>query len=553
MGVDHVGTQERGELRFFGAAGTVTGSCLAITTPGGRLLVDCGLFQGPKALQALNWAPLPFDPAAIDAVIVTHAHIDHVGMLPRAVAQGFRRRAFATPATCDLLRWVLTDAAAIQESEAERSTRRNERRDLPMVTPLYTVEDAEQALRQLAPTALESWFEPMPAARGRLHDAGHILGAAWLELELYGAIGEPPLRLVHSGDLGPPNKTLAHDPVRPTQADILVLEGTYGDRERVAIDEEGRREALGREVNDALAAGGNLIIPAFAVERSQELIHDLLVLQNRRRIPAAPIFLDSPLAHRATDVFRRHQRDLEVEPGAGDAFDGPSLHIVETVDQSKAIGRVRSGAIIIAGSGMCDAGRVKHHLKDNLWRTDSTVLFVGYQVPGTLGHVIRSGTPRVRIHGEEVAVKARIRALDVYSGHADATDLVTWAEPVLAGAQAVFLVHGEASALAALRGRLIAKGVAADRIFVPEIDDCFVMRREDGRIIVAPRAAGASERRAGPALRQTLAAGRDWHNDYAAAVLAVRQALNDAGSEAERQAMLERLRQALETPRPSPP
>ncbi|MBL8703022.1 MAG: MBL fold metallo-hydrolase [Alphaproteobacteria bacterium] len=542
---------DRAELRFLGAAQTVTGSCLGIATAGGRLLVDCGMFQGPKALQGLNWAPLAIDPASLDALILTHAHIDHVGLVPRLVAEGFRRRAFATPATCDLLRWVLIDAGAIQESEAERSSRRNERRDQGTVKPLYTVEDAERSLHRLVPTALDAWFEPMPAARARLRNAGHILGSAWVELELHGAVGEAPLRVVVSGDIGPRDKTLSYDPQLPEAADVLVIEGTYGNRERAAIDEEGRRVALGAEVREALAAGGNLVIPAFAVERSQELIHDLLVLQHRREIPPAPIFLDSPLAHRATEVFRRRQRELEVEAGAATAFDGPTLHVVESVDQSKAIGRLHSGAIIIAGSGMCDAGRVKHHLKDNLWRTESTVLFVGYQVPGTLGHVIRSGTERVRIHGEEIAVKARIRSLDVYSGHADANDLLAWAAPLLAGVQAIFLVHGELDELAGLRRRLIDRGVAAERIFTPEIDDRFALRVEAGRLAVVPVAVPESERRAGPALRETLAAGRDWHNDYAAAVLAVRQALTAARGDAERHALLARLRRALEAAPPA--
>lgn len=533
------------ELRFHGAAGTVTGSCLEIATTGGRMLVDCGLFQGPKALQALNWSALAVDPGVIDAIVLTHAHIDHVGLLPRLVAEGFRRRVFATPATCDLLRWVLLDAAAIQESEAERLSRRNERRDQGAIKPLYTVADAERTLERLVPTALGAWFEPMPSVRARLANAGHILGSAWLALELSGALGAAPLRVVVSGDLGPKDKTLAHDPQPPTEADVLVLEATYGDRDRPPIDEDGRRAALAEEMRAALAAGGNVVIPAFAVERSQELIHDLLVLQNRRAIPQAPIFLDSPLAHRATSVFRKHQRELEIDGGAGSAFDGPSLHVVETVDQSKAIGRIKSGAIVIAGSGMCDAGRVKHHLKDNLWRSDSTVLFVGYQVPGTLGHVIRSGAERVRIHGEEIAVKARIRSLDVYSGHADAGDLIAWAEPLLARVQEIFLVHGEADALAGLKRRLVERGVEAARIVIPEIDDRYVLRREAGRLVVESLAVPEAERRAGPVLRETLAAGRDWHNDYAAAVLALRQALTAARTEAERRAVLARLRAAL--------
>lgn len=530
-------------LTFHGAANTVTGSCLHLETPGGTLLVDCGLFQGPKALQTLNYAQLPVQPDALDAVVLTHAHIDHAGLFPKLVRDGFRRRAWATPATCDLLHWVLSDAAAIHESEAERANQRNRKRDQPDTVPLYTLADAQRSLERLSPVARDAWFEPVPGARARLRNAGHILGAAWVEMEIGGRPGDRPLRLAVSGDIGPRAKTLAHDPTPLDPVDVLVLEGTYGDRDRPATDEAGRRAALAAELRDAMAAGGNLVIPSFAVERSQELIHDLLVLSRRRLIPAIRIFLDSPLAHRATQVFRRHAEELELDGEGDTAFAGPNLHIVETVEQSKAIGRIHSGAVIIAGSGMCDAGRVKHHLKDNLWRTDSTVLFVGYQAPGTLGQVIRSGADRVRIHGEEVAVRARIRSLDLYSGHADRGGLLEWATPAARGAQAVFLVHGEADALASLRAGLVDAGVDAKRIHVPELDDRFALLGSPDRLAAEPRP--PARRRADPELRRALALGRDWHNDYAAAILELRRALLAAADDDARHRMLERLRAAL--------
>ena len=533
------------ELRFLGAANTVTGSCLELLLPGGRLLVDCGLFQGPKALQALNFAPFPIDPARIDAVVLTHAHVDHVGLFPKLARDGFRKRAFATPATCDLLAWILTDSGAIHESEAERINRRNRKRDQPDVLPLYTVDDAQASLRRLVPTARDAWFEPLPGTRARLRNAGHILGSAWLELEVGLEPDRPPLRIVVSGDIGPPDKTLTFDPDRPERADVLVMESTYGDRERPPVDEAARRAALAAEVRDAMAAGGNLIIPAFAVERSQELIHDLLALSRRREIPDLRIFLDSPLAHRATDVFRRHARELEIQDAGAAALDGPNLHIVETVEQSKAIGRVHSGAIVIAGSGMCEAGRVKHHLKDHLWRPQSTVLFVGYQAPGTLGQLIRSGAERVRIHGEEVVVRARIRALEAYSGHADRTDLIAWAKPVVADARAIFLVHGEPAAIASLRGGLVEAGAEAPRILVPELDERFALRGARAALAAERLPPAAPERRADAELRRALASGRDWHNDYAALVLEVHRALLAAGDDASRRRMLERVREAI--------
>jgi metallo-beta-lactamase family protein len=533
------------ELAFHGAASTVTGSFLHLRLPGGAILVDCGLFQGPKALQALNHAPLPIDPGALDAVVLTHAHIDHAGLFPKLVRDGFHRRAFATPATCDLLNWILTDAAAIHEGEAERLNRRNRRRDQPDVQPLYTVADAERCLKRLAPVARGTWFDLVPGTRGRFHEAGHILGSAWLELEIGVSPGERPVKLVVSGDLGPPDKTLAFDPapLAGVEVDVLVMESTYGDRERPAIDEAGRRAALAREVCEAMAEGGNLLIPAFAVERSQELIHDLLVLSRRRQIPALRVFLDSPLAHRATDVFRRHVRELEIEGDGAAAFDGGNLHVVETVEQSKAIGRIRNGAVIIAGSGMCDAGRIKHHLKDHLWRPDSTVLFVGYQAPGTLGSLIRGGAERVRIHGEEVAVRARIRALETYSGHADRGDLLAWARPALPGLRALFLVHGEAAASTALRTAMIDAGADAARTFVPELDQRFALRgtAEALTVTTLPEAG----RRGDAELRRALTRGRDWHNDYAETVLEVHRALLATRDPDARRSLLDRVRAAL--------
>ena len=531
------------ELTFHGAANTVTGSCLHLRLPGGTMLVDCGMFQGPKALQALNYAALPVDPGALDAAILTHAHIDHAGLFPKLAREGFRRRAFATPATCELLEWILTDAGAIHESEAERLNRRNRKRDQPDIMPLYTVADAERSLKRLAPVERDAWFEPVPGTRARLRHAGHILGAAWVEMEIGLRPGERALRLAVSGDIGPRAKTLAHDPAPLDPVDVLVLEGTYGDRDRPAIDEAGRRAALAAELRDAMAAGGNLIIPSFAVERSQELIHDLLALSRRREIPPVRIFLDSPLAHRATEVFRRHAGELELDGDGASAFEGPNLHVVETVEQSKAIGRIQSGAVVIAGSGMCDAGRVKHHLKDNLWRPQSTVLFVGYQAPGTLGHLIRNGAERVRIHGEEVAVRARIRALDFFSGHADRGDLIGWAGPAARAARAVFLVHGEVASLASLRAGLVEAGGHPARIHVPEIDDRFALRGPADRLGV--ERLSEAGKRADAELRHALAAGRDWHNDYAAAVLDMRRALLAAPDDAARHRMLDRLRAAL--------
>lgn len=518
-------------IAFHGAAGMVTGACFRVDGGAAPFLIDCGLVQGPKTLQALNTRSFPFAPGALGAVVLTHAHIDHSGLLPRLAASGFTGPIYATPATCDLLRWLLMDAAAIQEAETERFEKRARKRGQSEIrTPLYTRDDAAAALALLRPVALGEEFAPVEGARARFGHAGHILGAAWVALEIAGR------RVVFSGDLGPPGKTLQRDPETPPPADLLVLESTYGGRERPAETEESRREKLAAEVLDAHRAGGDLLIPAFAVERTQELIHDLLVLARASRIPAMPIYLDSPLARRATEVFERHAAELEPVPDDGAAFRAAHLRAVETVAESEALARVKSGAIFIAGSGMCEAGRIKHHLKEHLWRARSTVLFVGYQAPGTLGRLIRDGVSPVRIHGEEIAVAARIRTLDAYSGHAGRADLVAWATAALAAAGHVALTHGEPDQIASLRAALASTGIDAARLHVPTLDDALVAR---------PGGWDLRTGMAAPALRHAAAEGRDWHNDYARTVMALRAALDRADDDEARARILATVERGL--------
>lgn len=518
-------------VAFHGAAGMVTGACFRVDGGARPFLIDCGLVQGPKTLQALNTRPFPFPPRALGAVVLTHAHIDHSGLLPRLAASGFAGPVFATAPTCELLRWLLMDAAAIQEAETARFEKRARKRGQTGIrAPLYTREDAAAAIALLRPVALGADFAPVEGTRARFGHAGHILGAAWVSVEAGGR------RAVFSGDLGPPGKTLQRDPETPPPADLLVLESTYGGRDRPAETEETRRDKLAAEVLDAHRAGGNLLIPAFAVERTQELIHDLLVLARASRIPPMPIYLDSPLARRATQVFERYADELEPVPDDGAAFRAAHLRAVETVEESKALARVTSGAILIAGSGMCEAGRIKHHLKEHLWRARSTVLFVGYQAPGTLGRLLRDGVSPVRIHGEEIAVAARIRALDAYSAHAGQADLVAWARAALAKDGHVALTHGEPDQIAALRAALVAAGIGAARLHVPALDDALAARP------------GGWELRSGaatPALRLAAAEGHDWHNDYARTLMALRAALEDAGDDEARARILARVERGL--------
>jgi metallo-beta-lactamase family protein len=525
-------------LHIHGAAGTVTGSCYRLVTPTGELLIECGMFQGPKSLRSLNYRDFPFEPAAIQAVLLTHAHIDHTGLFPKLAVAGFRGKAWTTDASRDLLHWLLPDAGAIQEGDVDRLNRRNSRRGEPHVAPIYTRADAEASLALLATQRYDSWFEPLRGIRARLRNAGHILGSAFIEVEIGAA--PRPVRITFSGDIGPRDKALQPDPSTPDPCDILLLESTYGNRTRQRLTEAERRRRLGHELTDALEAGGNIVIPVFAVERTQEILDDIARLKRDGEMAAVPVFLDSPLAGRTTEVFRRHRRSLEQGPD-GQAFSAGDFRLVETVEQSKAIGRIRGGAIVLAGSGMCEAGRVKHHLKDHLWQPESTVLFVGYQAPGTLGALVRDGAPRVRIHGEEINVKARIRAIDAYSGHADRDELVQWARPLLPTLGSALLVHGEPDAVRGLADGLQTVGLDHRCIAAPDLDQAFDIAFRDGKWQALPCAAAASPRLAPAQAR----ASRDWHNDYAAVLLDLRNALRQETDDRRRQQLLTEVRRLI--------
>lgn len=529
-------------LKFCGAAGTVTGAAFLVAHPKGRVLIECGLFQGPKTLRELNYGAFPFDPATLDAVLLTHAHIDHSGLLPKLCTQGYGGRIFATPETNALLEWLLPDSGAIQEGEVQRLNRRNARRGRPPVEPIYTRAQAEAMLGQLAPVERETWVEVAPGVRARFVDAGHILGAASVELEV--ATGDPKqrfVRLLFSGDIGPDVKALSHGPKGAENFDYLVVEATYGDRERGRGSEAGRRAALQREVRAALKAGGNLLIPAFAVERTQELLHDLITLMAQGALPKVPVFIDSPLATRATEVFERHRDRLRL-PSGGEPFRAPNIRFVETAEQSMALARLTGGAIIIAASGMCDAGRIRYHLQNNLWRPEATVLFVGYQASGTMGALLQQGVRSVRIHGQEIAVRARLRTLDVYSGHADRRELLAWIKDRLPVRRGVFVVHGEEGALAALKDGIVDLGLDEPRVIIPRLDQTFVLHPAG-----TPRPRKEAARpRLDPVGAASLAEGRDWHNDYASLVLDLQQSLRSTADDRTRQALLRRLKRALD-------
>jgi metallo-beta-lactamase family protein len=511
-------------LTFHGAARTVTGSCFEIALGGRRVLVDCGLFQGPRSLEALNRERFAFDPRKIDAVLLTHAHMDHCGLLPRLAAEGFSGSIWCTAGTADLLPVMLPDAARIQEQDAARRNRRADRADEPPIEPLYTLADAETAIALARPAALEVEFEPAPGFRARFWNAGHILGAASVEL----FAGKT--RLLFSGDLGPGHKAFQLDPAGPRGLDHLFCESTYGDRDRPPVTIEQRRALLEQEVNDALGRRGNLVIPVFALERTQELLLDLAQLIEQGRIRNTQVFIDSPLASRATRVFRAHQNELQDLDG-GDVFRHPSFHFVESVEESIRLNSL-SGAIILAASGMCEAGRIRHHLLHNLPNAGSTILFVGFQAQGTLGRTILEGARRVRISGRDVAVRAQIRRIDSYSAHADRTELLAWIEarqPVLGS---LFLTHGETRAIDRLRKDA---GAFVPSVIAPEIGERYAL----------PANAPARRLATGRADLQALVS-RDWQNDYADLAVNLKRDLQRIEGAARRAEAIARIRDVLD-------
>ena len=525
-------------LRFCGAARTVTGSCHLFETRAGRLLVDCGLFQGPKTLKALNYSNFPFRAAEISTVLLTHAHIDHSGLLPKLTREGFRGRIMATRGTIDLCSYMLPDAGSIQESEVATLNRRNTARGRAEVTPIYTKADAVASLESFRSVDYEKWFEAMPGVRARYWNAGHLLGSASIELEFAGegASGKP-LRALASGDIGPDAKLLEPDPEAPTGLDYVISESTYGDKDRPPITPEERRQHLAVEVRDAYAAGGALLIPAFAVERTQELIIDLVDLMDRGDVPIAPIFLDSPLAIRATEVFRQYASSLESDVDVNRLLGSPHLRCTETVEESKSIAKLAGFHIIIAASGMCDAGRIRHHLKRWLWRANATVLLTGFQARGTLGRFLWDGVKAVRIQGEEIKTTARIRRLDEYSGHADGPELARWIASRRPIQRGVFLAHGEEPALAGLSERIAERTVPAAKVFVPIMDDIYELTTP------APTPIDVSHRRR---LAPEAVVALDWHNDMSKLILDINERIEAAADDRVRDVIIRRLRRALE-------
>jgi metallo-beta-lactamase family protein len=514
------------ELSFHGAAGCVTGFCALLTTGRANVLVDCGMFQGPKTLKALNYEPFPFKAGQIDAVLLTHAHIDHSGLLPKLMRAGFRGPILATAGTRDLCAVMLPDAGDIQESEVRRLNRRNQQRGRDAVEPIYTERDARRTLELFRTVKLGSEVQAAPGITARYWEAGHILGSASIEVTV--ETEEGPVTLLFSGDLGPGGRDFLPDPQGPAGVDHLIVESTYGGRTRPMMDPASRRRQLAQELRDAQRAGGPLLIPAFAVERSQELLADLQILTREREIPEADIFLDSPLAIEATEVFQKRgwSPSMDANPFAELRSSG-RLRFLEKPQESDQLERLRGWHVILAASGMCDAGRVRKHLNRLLWRPEATVLLPGFQAQGTLGRVLAEGAKTVSIEGEPISVRARVRSLDIYSGHADHNDLVRWAKARGPVRGQVFLAHGEPDGLAGLRDGLAKAGFDPARLLIPGLDERFILSK-----------AGAAPE-PGPARILPAAAARpDWHNARARLLLDLNARLEALPSDAAREALL---------------
>ena len=437
------------KLTFLGAAAEVTGSCYLVETCGIRFLIDCGLFQGREAPQR-NRAPFAFNPPDIAFVLLSHAHIDHSGMLPRLSAGGFKGPVYATTATRDLLGVLLPDSAYLQERDAASNGNGGLR-----AAPLYTLADVSTCLKQIVPVDYSKAVMPAPGVRCVFRDAGHILGSAILEIDL--ATAERRIKVVFSGDLGQPGHPLVRDACRIRAADVLLVESTYGDR--LHKNTAQTLDEFAFALTDTLRSKrGNVVIPSFAVGRTQDILYLIFELYRQGRLPDMDVYVDSPMALAATRVMLAHSALFDSESAAfsawlrhGTARDGPRIHLTESLEDSMRINSIRSGAVIISASGMCDGGRVRHHLRHNISRPESSVLFVGFQAAGTLGRRIVDGAETVTLFGERYPVRARIFTINGLSAHADREALLQWLEHFEQVPGATWVVHGEPIAAHALR------------------------------------------------------------------------------------------------------
>lgn len=461
-------------ITFLGAAQTVTGSCYLVETETASFLVDCGMFQGRARDEHSNSDPMPVQLQDVSFLLLTHAHIDHSGRIPKLWKDGYRNPVYATKATADLCGLMLPDSGHIQEMEHEWRNRKRKRAGEKPVDPLYTVQDATQSLSLFRREKYDQPFHPAPGITVTFRDAGHVLGSSITEILIED--GGETRKVVFSGDLGNTEIPLMRDPTVIDGADLLILESTYGNRSHQdKVDARDKVDVFVSLVNETIRGGGNVVIPSFAVGRTQEIIYEInrqIALENgndpsgeseaRKLFLHTPVMVDSPLAISATEVFRDNEDCFDAEAQAyihnhDNPLDFPNLRLTRTAEESKGINRDPAPKIIIASSGMCDAGRIRHHLKHNLWRPESTVIFVGYQAPGTLGRQLVDGEKEVRLFGEDITVTARVAFIDGYSGHADQDGLLGWVDAMRNKPTQIVLVHGEPDAMEDFAASIEAK------------------------------------------------------------------------------------------------
>lgn len=467
------------KISFLGAAKTVTGSCYFVETNGGRFLVDCGMFQGHSKEEALNEEPFPFNPAELDFVILTHAHIDHSGRIPKLFKDGFKGGIFATKATAELCGIMLPDSGHIQEFEIEWTNRKRERAGLPPVEPLYTFQDAVDCIRLFQKIQYGEVVKPCDGVRVRFNDAGHILGSSIVEIWVEENGVET--KTVFSGDLGNMNIPILRDPTFIDSADYLFVESTYGNRLHANVN--SKVDKFVDIINETVAKGGNIVIPSFAVGRTQEIIYELHRQRDKygdklKQLMNIPVYIDSPLAVSATQVFRNNLDCFDEEArnyikNGDNPLDFTGLKFTQSMEESKALNERKDSIIIISASGMCDAGRIKHHLKHNLWRKESSVIFVGYQAEGTLGRKLVDGVKKVKLFGEDITVNARIEMIEGFSGHADRDGLLGWIEKFNRKPRKIFIVHGEESVMNEFAGSI--NGKFGIETIIPSRGDSFIV------------------------------------------------------------------------------
>jgi metallo-beta-lactamase family protein len=465
------------KIQFHGAVRTVTGSQHLIEVNGRRILLDCGLFQGSRNQTFERNQQLPYDAASVDVLVLSHAHIDHSGNIPNLVKNGFQGDIICTYATRDLCAIMLRDSAKIQRYDVDYLNKKRRRKGLSPVEPYYSMEDAIESLKYFIGIGYERSHSVIPGVDVTFYDAGHILGSAIVVLEIEDSEKNKQTRLVFSGDLGRPNRAILRDPTFIDQADILIVESTYGNREHNPVAETKVR--LENIVNETCKRGGKLIVPSFAVGRTQELVYALhQLVANRDISPDLPVFVDSPLAIDATGIYRLHPEayDTEVfEFLAGDKHDDPfgfdMMRYTRTTNESKELNFLRDPAVIISASGMCEAGRILHHLKNNVEDPRNTILIVGWQAPNTLGRRIVEKIPRLKIFGEEYDLKARVEVINGFSAHGDRSELLSWTGSFKQKAEHTFIVHGEEEASFALADGLQNQGYRD--VNVPELGQKF--------------------------------------------------------------------------------